>query len=119
MQRWGILIQALLILLLLAVTALGETRKGDDAAVAMDEIVVTAERLQEYIKNHPRDVQSVEREEFAQRNLSTVEDILKTMPGVEVYTTAGVGSRISIRGSGKSGGVLVLLNGRPLNSNQL
>ena len=48
----------------------------------------------------------------------SVEEALNGMGGVEVKQSTGVGSRISIRGSGKSGGVLVLLNGRPLNSNQ-
>lgn len=60
----------------------------------------------------------MERGEIIKQNLPNVEEVLKTMPGVEVYSTAGIGSRISIRGSGKSGGVLVLLNGRPLNTNQ-
>ncbi|MFH0782321.1 MAG: TonB-dependent receptor, partial [Pseudomonadota bacterium] len=78
----------------------------------------TAEKIQEYVKNHPQDVKIVDRKEIALRNLASVEDVLKTMPGVEVYSTAGIGSRISIRGSGRTGGVLVLLNGRPLNSNQ-
>jgi iron complex outermembrane receptor protein len=84
----------------------------------LGEVVVTSERLTDYIKNHPLDVTTVERKEIVQRNLGNVEEILKTMPGVEVYSSAGVGSRISIRGSGRSGSVLVLLNGRPLNTNQ-
>jgi iron complex outermembrane receptor protein len=37
---------------------------------------------------------------------------------VDVKRGSGIGSRISIRGSGNSGKVLVLLNGRPLNTNQ-
>jgi vitamin B12 transporter len=99
-------------------TVFGESNNGGDAPAVMHEVVVTAERLQEYIKNHPQEAQSVDREEIVKRNLSSVEDVLKTMPGVEVYTSSGIGSRVSIRGSGKSGGILMLLNGRPLNSNQ-
>jgi iron complex outermembrane receptor protein len=56
--------------------------------------------------------------EIQQRNMLSAEEALGTMAGVEVKRSSGVGSRISIRGSGKSGGVLVLLNGRPLNSSQ-
>lgn len=85
---------------------------------SLGEVVVTSEKLKEYLQNHPLDVSTVERPEIVQRNLGSVEEILKTMPGVEVSSSAGVGSRISIRGSGRSGAVLVLLNGRPLNSNQ-
>ena len=81
-------------------------------------MVVTAEKIQEYVKNHPQGVNIVERKEIVERSLANIEDVLKTMPGVEVYSTPGIGSRISIRGSGRAGGVLVLLNGRPLNSNQ-
>jgi hypothetical protein len=103
---------------LLAGTVFGEPIKTDTAAFTLGEVVVTSEKIQEYIKNHPLDVNIVERKEIVGRNLPNVEEILKTMPGVEVYSTSGIGSRISIRGSGRSSGVLILLNGRPLNSNQ-
>jgi len=112
------LLQILITLPLLAGTANGETGKVEAPAFSLGEVVVTAEKISEYIRNNPVDVKVVERKEIVERNLSNVEEILKTMPGVEVYSAPGVGSRISIRGSGKSGGVLVLLNGRPLNSNQ-
>lgn len=82
----------------------------------LDNLVVSSSRTDDYIENHPQDVNVVKRSEILERNISTVEEILKTIPGVDVYPS-GVGSRISIRGSGKSGGVLLLINGRPLNSN--
>lgn len=108
---------SLLILSFLAGPALGaETAK--EQPYTLGEVVVTSEKLKEYIQNHPLDVTTVERKEIVRRNLGSVEEILKSMPGVEVNSSAGVGSRISIRGSGRSSGVLVLLNGRPLNSNQ-
>ncbi|HPX62312.1 MAG TPA: TonB-dependent receptor [Deltaproteobacteria bacterium] len=84
---------------------------------SMGEMVVTSDKLEEYIKNYPQDVSFVARDEIVKRNLSSVEEVLKVMPGVEVYPTTGIGTRISLRGSGKSSGVLILLNGRPLNSN--
>ena len=104
--------------LLLTGAALGETKNADDKAFTLETVEVTAERISEYVKNHPQEVTVVKRAEILKRNLLTVEEALKTMPGVEVDQSAGVASRISIRGSGKSGGVLVLLNGRPLNANQ-
>jgi len=86
--------------------------------VHLEDLVVSAEKVEEYVKNHPQEVRIVHRQEIVERHLANVEDVLKTMPGVEVYSTPGIGSRISIRGSGRSSGVLVLVNGRPLNSNQ-
>lgn len=113
------LIQIVTFLPLFTVTSIAaETTKAAPSAYTLGEVVVTSERLDDYIKNYPQDVNIIERTEIVKRNHSNVEDVLKTMPGVEVYPTSGMGSRISIRGSGKSGGVLILLNGRPLNSNQ-
>ncbi|GBC62543.1 TonB-dependent receptor [Desulfonema ishimotonii] len=91
---------------------------GHDTPVVMERVTVTAEKIEEYIQNHPQQVTAVERQEILERNFLSVEETLNSMPGVEVRPSAGIGSRISIRGSGKSGGVLVLLNGRPLNSSQ-
>jgi iron complex outermembrane receptor protein len=113
-----ILIQIMAILPLLTGTVFAESAKAAPSEYTLDEVVVTSEKIQDYIKNHPLDVNVVERKEIVGRNLPNVEEILKTMQGVEVYSTSGVGSRISIRGSGRSSGVLILLNGRPLNSNQ-
>jgi len=109
-----------LAILILCLTGSVHAEPPQEAAKAtiLDEVVVTAAKIEEYLKNHPQGVHIVERREITQRNLSSVEEILKTMPGVEVNSTPGLGSRISIRGSGRAGGVLVLLNGRPLNSNQ-
>lgn len=90
----------------------------DKPVVTLDMIEVTAERIAEYVKNHPHDVTVVERKEIEKGNLISVEEVLNTMPGVEVRQSGGSGVRISIRGSGKSSGVLVLVNGRPLNTNQ-
>jgi iron complex outermembrane receptor protein len=95
-------------------------RSGHSAEkpAVLETVTVTAERLEEYIKNHPQQVISLDRDEILKRNLLNVEEALNVMPGVDVRRSAGIGSRISIRGSGKSGGVLVLLNGRPLNTSQ-
>nr|WP_321467233.1 TonB-dependent receptor [uncultured Desulfobulbus sp.] len=84
----------------------------------METMVVTADRLSEYAEKNPAMVEVMGRKEIDNRNMLSVEEALNGMAGVEVKGAMGVGSRISIRGSGKSGGVLVLLNGRPLNSNQ-
>ncbi|KAF0189368.1 MAG: iron complex outermembrane recepter [Desulfobulbaceae bacterium] len=116
--RLWFVIHGLLLMTFLAGTTSAGDDKGNPEGVALNEVVVTAEKIEEYVKNHPQDIKVVQRQEIVERNLSSMEEILKTMPGVEVYSSSGIGSRISIRGSGRSSGVLVLLNGRPLNSNQ-
>lgn len=116
--RFALVVTLLFPLAFLAPMACGGAEKGEPAVVSLGAVVVTAEKLQEYVKNHPQDVKVVERREIVERNLGNVEEILKTIAGVDVVSTPGTGSRISIRGSGQSGGVLVLVNGRPLNSNQ-
>lgn len=87
-------------------------------SVVLETIVVTADRIDAYAQAHPRQVVVLGREEILDRKLMDVGEALNTMPGVDVKSSSAVGSRISIRGSGKSGGVLVLLDGRPLNSSQ-
>jgi iron complex outermembrane receptor protein len=87
-------------------------------STTLETMVVTADRLSDYVENNPAMVEVLSRKEIANRNILSVEEALGAMAGVEVKQSMGVGSRISIRGSGKSGGVLVLLNGRPLNSSQ-
>jgi iron complex outermembrane receptor protein len=98
--------------------AFGDAEKADNKALTLEAVEVTAERIGDYVKNHPQNVETVQRKEIVERSLLSVEEVLKTMPGVEVAQSSGVGSRISIRGSGRSSGILVLLNGRPLNANQ-
>jgi vitamin B12 transporter len=86
---------------------------------ALGEIVVVAEKLSEYVKNHPQRVSTLDQKEIEERNFLDLNEAVGSMPGVDVSQSAGgLGSRISIRGSGGSGSVLVLVNGRPVNSGQ-
>lgn len=118
----GIVLQIFGFGLLVCVGANAEAQQAQEheqpVAVTLETITVTAEKLTEYIRNHPQQVTVVDRKEILERNFLNVEETLNSMPGIEVKPSAGIGSRISIRGSGKAGGVLVLLNGRPLNSSQ-
>ncbi len=85
----------------------------------LDEIVVTAGKLEEYIKNHPQSIVSLDQKEIIQRNFLHATEALNSMSGVDVRQgNSGSGVRISIRGSGGSGSVLVLVDGRPVNSGQ-
>ncbi|WP_218121786.1 TonB-dependent receptor [Desulforhopalus singaporensis] len=85
----------------------------------METVVVTAERINEYAGLHPGQVEVMGLEDIQQRNILSVEEVLNNMAGVDVQKSSGTGSRISIRGSAKGGGaLLVLINGRPMNSSQ-
>ena len=119
-QRFPLLCGGVLILVLMSCSgALGEQQQGAPAAsTVLDAIVVTTDRISEYAEDNPHMVVILGQKEIQQRNMLSAEEALGTMAGVEVKRSSGVGSRISVRGSGKSGGVLVLLNGRPLNSSQ-
>ncbi|MBU1056038.1 MAG: TonB-dependent receptor [Proteobacteria bacterium] len=92
----------------------------DDAVVyKLGTVYVTTERLSEYVKNHPQNVVQIDRNEIIKRNFLEVGEVLDSMPGVDVTQSQGsMGARISIRGGGGSGSVLVLIDGRPINSAQ-
>ncbi|MBU1397757.1 MAG: TonB-dependent receptor [Proteobacteria bacterium] len=117
-NQWVILVQAAILASCLLTAGMALAQHEDQPPVEMEAITVTAERISEYVKNHPQEVTVLGRKEILERNILGVEEALGVMPGVDVRRSAGIGARISIRGSGKTGGVLVLLNGRPLNTSQ-
>jgi vitamin B12 transporter len=87
-------------------------------AVELDEVVVTAARIREYVENHPQQVSVMTRDQILEGSYTDLNQVLNAMPGVEAKKSgSGFGSRISIRGSG-GGNILVLINGRPANSSQ-
>ena len=93
----------------------GESAKG---SVKLENVVVTADRIAEYIRNHPQHTVVLESSEMVRRNFRGVSEALGSMPGVDVAESgSGIGSRISIRGSG-GGSVLILIDGRPMNASQ-
>ena len=120
-RRFFTMASAVLFLIILPCSAVYGQHHGHGQgpeALVLDPLVVTSERIEEYKKSHPNLVVVLGFEEILERNMLSVEEALSAMAGVDVARSSGVGSRISIRGSGKSGGVLVLLNGRPLNISQ-
>jgi iron complex outermembrane receptor protein len=84
----------------------------------LETIVVTASKIDAYVKNHPQQVTVMTRDQIKKHGYTDLSQVLNAMPGVEVQTSGGGGSRISIRGSGSSGRILILINGRPANSTQ-
>lgn len=88
------------------------------APTQMETIVVTASKIDAYVKNHPQQVTVMTRDRIEQGGYTDLNQVLNALPGVEVKKSGGVGSRISIRGSGGSGKILILINGRPANTSQ-
>jgi iron complex outermembrane receptor protein len=97
------------------------TKNGSNehgATTQMETIVVTASKIDAYVKKHPQQVAVMTRDQIKEAGYTDLNQVLNAMPGVEVKKSSGVGSRISIRGSGGSGKILILINGRPANSTQ-
>jgi vitamin B12 transporter len=89
------------------------------APAQMETIVVTAEKINAFLEDHPQQVLVMTRDQIKQGSYTDLNQVLNAVPGVEVKKSgSGLGSRISIRGSGGNGAILMLINGRPANSTQ-
>jgi vitamin B12 transporter len=91
----------------------------EDQVQTLAPITVTAKKVFEYVKNHPQNIVIMNQKEIKDRNFLEAGEALDSMPGVEVRErSSGIGTKISIRGGGGSGPVLILVDGRPINSSQ-
>ena len=93
---------------------------GDEPkVVTLAPVVVTAEQILEYVKNHPQNVAVLGRKEIKDRNFLELGEAIASMPGVDVRQGSGsMGARVIIRGGGGTGSVSILVDGRPVNSSQ-
>lgn len=97
---------------------------GEESDEADEVVVITAERAEEERDDTAASISVVGEESIEQRSPTDVGALLEGVPGVDVQTMSpsGYGTNVSIRGSSdfKPGGfgnrVLVLLDGRPVNS---
>ena len=87
-------------------------------ATVEEEIVVSANRIELPARNVGSSVTVIRREEIERRHKTTVLELLRTVPGLEVAQTGGPGKTTSvfIRGSNSSH-TLVLLDGVRVNNN--
>lgn len=83
----------------------------------LDEIVVTATRYPVKLKKTPATVSIISKKDIEKSNVKKVNELLNNTPGVNIrsYGSLGTLSEINIRGL-ISSQVLVLLDGRPINS---
>ena len=92
----------------------------DETPVLMDGVAVTASRYQQSLDELPISLNLVPSEELVERNITSVDQALQYVPGVN--TTGG--GQVNIRGSsgfnwGVGSRVLVLLNGNPFMAGDL
>ncbi|WP_022668596.1 TonB-dependent receptor plug domain-containing protein [Desulfospira joergensenii] len=103
--------------LIMPVTAPAQQVQG--TAQDLGEITVIAEKIDTFIEQNPSQIVSMDAKEIETRNFLQVHEVLGSMAGVDVkQNSGGLGTRISIRGGGGSGSVLVLIDGRPASTMQ-
>ncbi len=85
----------------------------------LDEVVVTATRVDSTILDSPSSISVISARQIADSGATDVSQVINGQPGIEVndYGPAGATKSVSIRGS-TSSQVLVLLDGIRLNSNR-
>ncbi|MCK5163296.1 MAG: TonB-dependent receptor [Desulfobacula sp.] len=93
--------------------------KSPGRTETLESVIVVSQKVDDYIKKSPNLTISMEEKEIHQRNFLQVYEVLASMTGVDIKpVSTGLGARISIRGGGGSGSVLVLIDGRPMNTGQ-
>lgn len=94
-----------------------EEKEGE--VIKLEEIVVTATRTERKIKDVPATVTVITREEIEKSSARSAFDLLRTVPGVCIEDSYGIGmqGRVSLRGFNPFGSkyVLVLVDGIPVN----
>lgn len=83
-----------------------------DTSIYTDDVLVTASRIPQSRESVLADVSVIDREEIERAGQSTLVELLRTLPGVEIESNGGIGqaSAIHLRGT-SSQSVLVLLDG--------
>ncbi|MCX8027252.1 MAG: TonB-dependent receptor [Thermodesulfovibrionales bacterium] len=83
----------------------------------MDEMIVTASRIDEILEESPSSVRVIRSQEIEAMNVQFLPDVLKTIPELTVTQAGGIGKQTSvmIRG-GNSAHTLVMIDGVKVNS---
>lgn len=83
---------------------------------ALDEVVVTANRMENKLVDTPANVSVVTSEEMERRNYQSVTEAVKNVPGVNVLGAAGSDEQyITLNGDAR---VLIMIDGRPVNQSK-
>ena len=83
----------------------------------LDQVIVTASRINESLASTLRDISVINREQIERAGQSTLIEILQTQPGIEITSNGGVGktSGVFMRGT-NANHVVVLIDGVRINS---
>lgn len=82
----------------------------------LDEVVVTANRMENKLVNTPANVSVVTGEEIERRNYQSVTEAIKNVPGANVLGSAGSDEQyITLNGDAR---VLIMIDGRPVNQSK-
>lgn len=101
----------------------GQLFAADDTSgneVTTTPVVVTAQRFETSIETAPVNITTISAEDISRSNLSTLSDVLETVPGIYVSNLFGISgskAKVDLGGFGGNNGqnTLILLNGRRLN----
>jgi len=109
----------MMILMLFCLVFTLVSRAQGSQAFELAPVMVVGEKIEDYIQKNPSQVVSMGAREIEERNFLQVNEALGSMAGVDVTPGSnGLSSRISIRGGGGSGSVLILVDGRPMGTQQ-
>lgn len=101
--------------------ALAAAHAHADDAVRLDEVVVTASRVPEALKDQAANITVISAEDIANSSARTVQDLLSTVAGVHVFNNSGSPQRatVDLRGFGMtaSSNTLILVDGVKQNAN--
>lgn len=95
------------------------TQEEGKKPVELEEIVVTATRHKSYLRDAPSKVTVITKEEIEKSDASTVEDILSTIPEVNIVggsTYLTMKRQLTLRGVPDQSRTLVMVDGIPMNS---
>lgn len=89
---------------------------AEDSTAALDTVVVTATRTETPLSEVGNSITVISADEIAQRQVYSVADVLRGVPGVDVVSSGGLGKQTSVflRGADSSH-TLVLIDGVEMN----
>ena len=118
MSTWKATVFLATVFLLVPVMS-GVCAQGSDPDVTLEEVVVTATRVEQSIEKVPANVTVIDEKDIKNSNAKTVVDLLRSEEGIVVRDLLGNGKRseVDLRGFGETGpyNALVLVDGRRVN----
>lgn len=94
-----------------------EAAAGQEEPVRLEEVVVTATRVEVPVEQLTSSVTVIDRNEIEKKKAATVGELLRNVKGVDVHDSGGPGSQVDVRiRGGNPSHTLVLIDGVRVNS---